>query len=83
MVRKKSGDLNETKKALVTTTNTVVKEGNTYMGAKPNVVKETIAPPISKYNIDTFNKTQKSQASNKTVDTISKNKSDKGKALDK
>ena len=47
-MRKKSGDLNETEKALVTTTDTVAKEGNTYMGTKPNVVKETITPPISK-----------------------------------
>ena len=31
-VRKTSGDLDETKKELVTTTDTVVKEGNNYMG---------------------------------------------------
>ena len=30
-VRKTSGDLDETEKALVTTTDTVVKEGNTVM----------------------------------------------------
>ena len=30
--RKTSGDLDETKKELVTTTDTVVKEGNNYMG---------------------------------------------------
>ena len=32
IVIKTSGDLDETEKALVTTTNTVVKEGNTDMG---------------------------------------------------
>ena len=50
-VRKKSGDLYETKKALVTTTDTVVKEGKNdmvdkKMKIKPNVVKEAITPPI-------------------------------------
>ena len=30
-VRKTNGDLDDTKKALVTTTDRVVKEGNTYM----------------------------------------------------
>ena len=29
------------------------------------MVKEAITPPIAKYNIDTVNKTDKSQASNK------------------
>ena len=38
-VRKTSGDLDETKKEFVTTTDMVVKEGNTDMGTKPNVVK--------------------------------------------
>ena len=48
------------------------------------MVKESITPPISeKYKIDTVNKTDKSQASNKKVDTSSSNKSDKGKSLDK
>ena len=41
-VRKTSGDLDEIEKALVTNTDTVVKEGNTYIGKKPNVVKEII-----------------------------------------
>ena len=50
---------------------------------KPNVVKESITPPLKKKKIDTFNKTDKSQASNKTVDTSRRNKSDKGKSLDK
>ena len=59
-VRKTSGELNKTKKALVTTTDTVVKEGNTDMQTKPNVVKESINPPISKNRIDTVNKTDKS-----------------------
>ena len=47
-VRKKSGDQDETKKALFNTTDTVVKEGNTDMGTKPNVAKEAITPPIAK-----------------------------------
>ena len=34
------------------------------MGTKPNVVKESITPPIQK-KIDTVNKTEKTQASNK------------------
>ena len=45
-VRKTSGDLDETKKALVTTTDTFVKEGNTDTVTKPNVVKESIKPSI-------------------------------------
>ena len=66
--------MDETEKALVTTTDTVVKEGNTDMvekkEKKPNVAKESITTPISgKKKIDTVNKTEKSQASNKTVDT--------------
>ena len=64
-VRKTSGDLDETEKALVTTAYTVVKEGNTDMGEKPNVVKEAITTPISKKTIDAVKKTDKSQASNK------------------
>ena len=70
---KTSGYLDNTKKALVTTTDKVVKEGNTDMvdkkiKTKPNVVKEYITSPISEKNkIDTVNKTDKSQASNKTV----------------
>ena len=82
-MRKTSGDLDETEKELVTTNNTFFKEGNTYMVTKLNAVKEAITPPISKKKIDTFNKTEKSQASNKTVDTSSNNKSDQGKSLDK
>ena len=47
-----SGDLDDTKNALVTTNETVVKEGNTDMvdkkrKTKPNVEKEAITPPIS------------------------------------
>ena len=45
---------------------------------KPNVVKEFITPTNSaKKDIDTVNKTEKAQASNKTVDTP------KGKKIDK
>ena len=59
-VKKTSGDLDETKKALVTTTKTVVKEGNTDMGTKHNVAKEAITPPIENNNIGTVNKKEKS-----------------------
>ena len=67
--------MDETEKALVTTTDTVFKEGNTDMVDKkrktnPNLVREAITPPISeRRKIDTFNKTDKSKAFNKTVDT--------------
>ena len=49
-VRKTSGDLDDTKHALVTTTDTVVKEGNTDTvdKKKSNFAKETITPPIKK-----------------------------------
>ena len=53
------------------------------MGTKPNEVKVTITPPIVKNNIDAVNKTEKSQAYNKKLDTPIRNKSDKGKWLDK
>ena len=53
-------------------------------GQKPNVVKEAITHPISeKKKIDTVNKTEKSQESNKKVDTPIINKTDKVKSLDK
>ena len=81
--RKTSGDLDETEKVLVTTTDTVVKEGNTDMGTKHNVVKGAITPPIAKNKTNIVNKTDKSQASNKKVDTSSRNKYNKGKSLDK
>ena len=61
-VRKKSGDFDNTKKALVTTTDTVVKEENSDMAYKKkktefNVLKEAITPPISENNkIDTVKK---------------------------
>ena len=70
-------------KSLITTIEKKFKEGINYMGAKPNVVKEAITPPITKNNIDTVNKTDKSEAFNKKVYTSSINKSDKGKSLDK
>ena len=68
-IRKTSRDQDETKKKLVTTTDTVFKEGNTDIGTKTNVVKEAISIPMAKKNIDTVNKKEKPQASNKTVDT--------------
>ena len=51
-VRKTSGGLDNTKKSLVFTTDAVVKKSNTDMvdkksKTKPNVVKESITPPIS------------------------------------
>ena len=50
-VRKTSGDWDETEKALVTSTDTVVNEGNTEMvdkkrKTKPNVAKEATTTPI-------------------------------------
>ena len=81
-MRKISVDLDETEKSLVTNTDRVFKEGNTDMGTKTNMVKESITPPISKHKVDTVNKTEKSQASKKTVDTSSSNKYGKGKSLD-
>ena len=68
--RKTSGELDDIKQALVTTTDTVVKKGKTDMierkkGNKPNVVKEAITPPISeRKNIDKVSITEKLQASN-------------------
>ena len=53
------------------------------METKHNMVKEAITPPIAKKKIDEVNKTEKSQASNKTIDGYSSNKSDKVKSLDK
>ena len=55
------------KNSLVNTTEKIYKEGNTEMGTKPNVVKEAITPPIVKNNIDTVNKTEKSQALKKQI----------------
>ena len=52
------------------------------MRTKPNVAKEAITPPIEKKKIYTVKKIEKSQASNKKVDTYSSNKYDKGKSLD-
>ena len=58
----------------------VEKEGK----SKQNVVEEPITPPISeKKKIDTVNKTEKSQASNKTLDKPKSNKNDTVKPLDK
>ena len=52
------------------------------LGKKPNVVKESITPPIAKNNIDKVNKTEKSQGSNKKLDTFSSNKYAKGESLE-
>ena len=55
--------MDETEKALVTTNDTVIKEGNTDMGKrKQNVVEEANTSPISvKKKIDTVKKTEKSK----------------------
>ena len=51
---------------------------------KPNLVKESITPPISTKNkIDKINKTERLQASNKTVYTPRSNKINKVKSLHK
>ena len=48
------------------------------------MVEEDITPLISeKNNIDTVKKTEKKQASNKTIDTPKSNKTDKVKSIDK
>ena len=79
-VRKTSGDLDDTKKSFVATTGMFFKEGNNNMvdkksKTKPNLVKEDITLPISsKKKIDAVNKTEKSQASNKKLDTPKSNK---------
>ena len=81
--------MDDTKHALVNTTDKVSKKGNNEMvdkegKSKQNVVEEAITPPISKKKkIDTVNKTEKSQASNKTVDTSKRNKTDTVKSFDK
>ena len=59
-----SGYLDDTKHALVNTTDTVVKEGNNYMvykegKSKQNFVEESITPPISEKSIDTVKKYRK------------------------
>ena len=47
------------------------------MESNQDIVEEAITPPISvKKNIDAVNKTEKSQASNKTVDTTKINKTE-------
>ena len=74
--------MGDTKQSLVTTNDNVVKEGNTDIFGKEwksnqDIVEEAITPPISvKKNIDAVNKTEKSQASNKTVDTTKINKTE-------
>ena len=68
------------KNPLVTNKENIVKEGINDMGKKHNTMKESITPPIAKKNIDTVNKTEKSQAP-KTK--YSSNKSDKDESLDK
>ena len=56
----------------------------TKKGGKSNVLKEAITPPILETNkIDTFNKTKKSQASNKIVDSPKINKTGKVKSINK
>ena len=73
--------MDDIKDPLVAIICTVDKDGNIHtadkkMISKPNIVEESITSPISsKKNIDTVNKTEKSQTSQKTVPT-SKNKLD-------
>ena len=87
-VRKTSGDFDETEKALVTTTDTVVKEGNTDMAEKKrkNLMwwrNPSLLLFYQKKKIDTLKKADKTQASNKTVDTPRSNKTNKVKSIDK
>ena len=46
------------KKSLFTTKDRIFK-GNNDMRKKPNVVKESITPPIAKRKFDTVNKTER------------------------
>ena len=87
-VRKTIGDLDDTKKALVTTTDMVVKEGNTDMvdkkRKKPIMVEKVITSPIWEKNIiNTVNKIDKSQECNKEIDIPKSNKTDILKSIDK
>ena len=79
-VRKSSGDLDYIRKSLVTTIDTVVKEGTTdtfdKKGGKPNMVINPVLLLLQKKTIDTVNKTRKSQASNEKVDTSKINKTE-------
>ena len=81
--------MDDTKQALVTNIDMVVKEGNAEIvkkggKSKQHFVEESITTPISeKNNIDTVNKTEKSKASNKRVDAPKRNKTDTVKSLDK
>ena len=84
--RKTSGNLDDIKKTLVFTTEIVIKERNNDMvdkksKTKPNMVKEAII--LFQKKIETVNKTEKSQAPNKTVDTHRSNKTEKVKSMDK
>ena len=70
-----------TKHALVTTTYMVSKEGNTDMVDKEGELKKSCGVShhssyFRKKKIDTVNKTEKSQASNKTLDIPKSNKND-------
>ena len=47
------------------------------------MTKEDITHTIAKKKIDTVKKTEKLQASNKTIDISIRNKPEKGKSLDK
>ena len=51
------------KNSLVNTTDKNFKERINDIGTEPNVLKESITPPIAKNSIETVNKTEKSQAS--------------------
>ena len=80
--------MDDIKKSLVTTIETVDKEGNNDMvkksKTKHNMVEEATTSPISSKNkIDTVNTTDKSQALKKTVDTSKSNKNDTVKTMDK
>ena len=83
---KTSGDFYDNKHALVTTTDTVVKEGNNEMFDKGMFFLMWRNPSLLLFQgekkLDTGNKTEKSKASNKTVDTPKKNKTDTVRSLD-
>ena len=71
------------KNPLVATTEKIVKEGINDMKKEPNVVDEAITHPITKYEIDTVNKTDKPQESKSKKDKYISNESNKAISFDK
>ena len=80
--------MDDTKKALVFTNDTVGKGENTdmldkKMKTKPNVVKEAITPPISENKYWHSQQNREITSIQKKLDTLRSNKTDKVKSIDK